>query len=374
MKVLYLTESLTIPGGRARFSRDLIRVMAEEHGVEPVILCMEPKPEEGYPFKPENTRLVFSEWSGKRQHIGAGINLFKIRPHMSEVDLIHSLAEPLSTTAWLASRVFRRPFIVSGLGTYAVEPFLLGAKVWKKLATHVYNQADAIPCISHYTRDRLLKVCPGAPARAVPIGHTAPVCTLNCEHNPENPYFLTVGPLKTRKGQIHTLNAFKTIADKYPDVEWVLAGYSYAQEYPKWFEKQVEESGLADRIHILGTIDEEALQGLYQGCLFNILTPISDDHAFEGFGLTYLEAGFHGRPSIAAYGCGATESITDGVEGLLVPPGDEEALAKALDRMLGNPEEREEMGRAAAEKAGRMTWSATGAELNGLYKEVLIKR
>ncbi|MBW1711983.1 MAG: hypothetical protein JRJ59_02385, partial [Deltaproteobacteria bacterium] len=80
MKVLYLTESLTIPGGRARFSRDLMSVMAHEQGVEPVVVCAEPRPEPGYPFEPQPMRLVFSEWSSKRMHLGALVNAARLRP------------------------------------------------------------------------------------------------------------------------------------------------------------------------------------------------------------------------------------------------------------------------------------------------------
>ncbi len=368
MKVLYLTESLTIPGGRARFSRDLIRVMAREHGVEPVILCAVPDPEPGYPFRPEPVRLAWTEWWGKRMHLGMFRNGPKLWSRMKGVSLIHVLAEPLASSAWLATRIVRRPYLISGLGTYAVEPFVLGRMRW--LAERVFSSAAAVPCISAYTRERLLEVCPSAPAETVPIGHTPPLCDLDPACCPERPFFLTVGPLKTRKGQIHVLQAFARLAQAHPEVDWVVAGYSYDEEYRRWFPEQVAQAGLTERVHFTGTISEEILRGLYERCLFNVLTPIPDNHAFEGFGLTYLEAGFHGRPSIGATDCGAGESISDGVEGFLVPPGDVERLAQAMECLLSDEARREEMGKAARAKAGRMTWSATGKRLAQLYQRV----
>jgi len=369
MKVLYLTESLTIPGGRARFSRDLISVMAREQGVEPTILCAFPDPEPDYPFVPQPVRLAWTEWWGKRMHLGAVRNLPRIGRFIRGQELIHALAEPLATTAWLASAVFRRPYLVSGLGTYAVEPFVLGRMRW--LAERVFSRARAVPCISAYTRERLLEVCPSAPARTVPIGHNPPACRPDWEANPERPFFLTVGPLKTRKGQIHILRAFERLALKFPEVDWVVAGYSYDEEYARWFPEEVARAGLAERVHFKGRVSEEILQGLYDGCLFNVLTPVPDNHAFEGFGLTYLEAGFHCRPSIASLECGASESIDDGVEGFLVPPGDEEALARAMDRLLADPALRHSMGQAAKARAERMTWSATAENLAGIYREAI---
>ncbi|MBW1713163.1 MAG: glycosyltransferase family 4 protein, partial [Deltaproteobacteria bacterium] len=308
-------------------------------------------------------------WSGKRMHLGALVNAARLRPLVKEADLIHALAEPLATTAWLASRLFGRPYLISALGTYAVEPFILGR--WKWLARRVYARAAAVLCISSYTRSRLLEVCPLAPAEAVPIGHTRPAVSPVLDQNPDRPYFLTVGPLKTRKGQIHVLEAFKLLADKFPQVDWVIAGYSYNQDYPLWFKDQVARAGLSQRVHILGTVDEAVLQGLYSGCLFNVLTPVSDDHAFEGFGLTYLEAGFHGRPSIGSTDCGAGESISHGQEGFLVPPGEIEPLARAMDQLLADEDLRQKMGQAAARRARRMTWSATGRQLAAIYQEVV---
>ena len=153
-----------------------------------------------------------------------------------------------------------------------------------------------------------------------------------------------------------------------------MAGYSYDEEYRRWFPEQVARAGLAGRVHFSGTVSEEVLRGLYANCLFNVLTPIPDNHAFEGFGLTYLEAGFHGRPSIGATDCGAGESIQDGVEGFLAPPGDEDSLVQAMECLLADKARREEMGRAARERAERMTWSATGERLAGLYREVGSKK
>ena len=371
MKVLYLTESLTIPGGRARFSRDLIKVMAQEHGVEPVILCAVNDPEPGYPYKPEPIQLAWTEWWGKRMHLGMFLNAPKLWAHLKDAALVHVLAEPLASTAWLATRFRRKPYLISGLGTYAVEPFVLGKMRW--LAERVYSSAAAVPCISQYTKGRLLEVCPSAPALAVPIGHTPPICTLDPGGCPQRDFFLTVGPLKTRKGQIHILEAFARLAGRFPGVDWVVAGYSYDEEYRRWFPEQVAKAGLTDRVHFAGTISEEVLRGLYEKCLFNVLTPVPDNHAFEGFGLTYLEAGFHGRPSIGATECGASESIDQGVEGFLVPPGDVDSLTQAMETLLADPDRREKMGRAARARAERMTWSATGDRLAELYQEVVGK-
>lgn len=70
---------------------------------------------------------------------------------------------------------------------------------------------------------------------------------------------------------------------------------------------------------------------------------------FEGFGLTAAEAMAAGKPVVASDVDGLREVVGDA--GLLVPAGDAVALAAALKRLLGNPEERAVLGRKARERA-----------------------
>lgn len=67
----------------------------------------------------------------------------------------------------------------------------------------------------------------------------------------------------------------------------------------------------------------------------------------ETFGLTIIEAAARGLPSVGSAIGAIPELIHDGVTGLLVPPGNSDALANALYNLMTRPERREEMGRAA---------------------------
>ncbi len=71
----------------------------------------------------------------------------------------------------------------------------------------------------------------------------------------------------------------------------------------------------------------------------------------EGFGLVYVEAAFHGVPSIGAKVGGVPDVILDGETGLLVPPGDPDALAAAIARLRDDPTLRARMGEAARTRA-----------------------
>lgn len=71
----------------------------------------------------------------------------------------------------------------------------------------------------------------------------------------------------------------------------------------------------------------------------------------EGFGLVYVEAAFHGLPSVAARVGGVPDAITDGVTGLLVPVGDVSAIADALQRLRSDGALRVKLGEAARARA-----------------------
>ncbi len=74
---------------------------------------------------------------------------------------------------------------------------------------------------------------------------------------------------------------------------------------------------------------------------------------WEGLPLAMLEAMVAGRAIIASNVSGIPEAVTTEVEGLLVPPADEEALAHALARVLGDDTLCASLGRAAAERGRR---------------------
>jgi glycosyltransferase involved in cell wall biosynthesis len=91
----------------------------------------------------------------------------------------------------------------------------------------------------------------------------------------------------------------------------------------------------------------------------------------EGYGMVAREAMAYGRAVVATGVGGLRDAIEDGVDGLLVPPRDVRALRAAIERLLGDAELRERLGRAAREKAQR-EWSTerAGNELVALYRSI----
>jgi len=88
---------------------------------------------------------------------------------------------------------------------------------------------------------------------------------------------------------------------------------------------------------------------------------------FEGFGIVLLEAMSFGLPIVATKVGAIPELVQDGVQGVLVPPGDSVALARALKELISRPQLRERYGteglKTAAELEEIYSWKAVGERI-----------
>jgi glycosyltransferase involved in cell wall biosynthesis len=90
----------------------------------------------------------------------------------------------------------------------------------------------------------------------------------------------------------------------------------------------------------------------------------------EGYGMVAREAMAYGRPVVATAVGGLLDAVEDGATGLLVTPGDQAALRRAIERLLGDPELCARLGAAARRRAeADYSWAAVTASLLGAYVE-----
>jgi len=95
----------------------------------------------------------------------------------------------------------------------------------------------------------------------------------------------------------------------------------------------------------------------------------------DAFGMVFLEAWAHGKPVIGARAGGIPGLIDDGVDGLLVPWGDAEALAQGVRDLLSDPSLAEQLGAAGRRKTScHYTWEAVGAQVNRIYEQMVVGR
>jgi phosphatidyl-myo-inositol alpha-mannosyltransferase len=91
----------------------------------------------------------------------------------------------------------------------------------------------------------------------------------------------------------------------------------------------------------------------------------------ESFGMVLTEAFAAGTPVIASSIAGYSDVVTDGVDGLLVPPGDPQRLAEELQRVQHEPERLREMGEAARRSAQRYAWPRVADRVTEVYERAI---
>jgi glycosyltransferase involved in cell wall biosynthesis len=160
------------------------------------------------------------------------------------------------------------------------------------------------------------------------------------------------------KGGEAYVEAMASVAPRFQETAFVLAGPG---EPPASAAATV--AALANASWA-GWLDEAAKAAQLAHCAVFVLPSLS-----EGLPVALLEAMAWGRPIVATRVGGVPEVVDDGVEALVVPPGDPAALATAIGRLLGDPEERQRLGRAARERAASLNEVEVYGRLDSLYRE-----
>jgi len=171
-----------------------------------------------------------------------------------------------------------------------------------------------------------------------------------------------VGRLSPEKGQSTLIQAASLLIDQGRDFHVVFVG-----EGSQLLEllEQCNRLGLEDNIHFVGH-QQGAAGWLVHFDIFALPS------AWEGISLALLEAMAAGLPVVATAVGGTPEVVLDGQTGLLVPPGDPQATAAALERLLSDPALRQEMGAAGrARVSASFAIEGTQEQLEQLYQQLL---
>ncbi|TAF07672.1 MAG: glycosyltransferase family 4 protein [Nostocales cyanobacterium] len=155
-----------------------------------------------------------------------------------------------------------------------------------------------------------------------------------------------VGRLQRWKGMHVLVEAMPKVLQKYPHAHCVVVGgkHDLEPDYQEFVKQQITDLGLSDYIIMAGLQRNvpEWVQAM------DIFVHASDK---EPFGIVIIEAMALGKPVIAGDAGGPTEIIADGVNGLLTPYEDADALAQAILRYLDNPEFAQSLAAAARQRA-----------------------
>ena len=226
------------------------------------------------------------------------------------------------------------------------------------------HDAKFVVAVSAYTRSQLLRHAGPEDWHKVHVVH----CGLDQESFDDtaqassSPIFLCIGRLSPEKGHLILLDGFRQVASHNPEARLVIAGDGPLRSL---LEQRIRDLGLETQVRITGWISGDAVREEILACRVLVQPSLQ-----EGLPVVIMEAMALGRPVISTYVAGIPELVVQET-GWLVPAGDAQRLADAMERSIHMPDaEIRCMGAVARDRArARHSIDQEAAKLVVLFAE-----
>jgi phosphatidylinositol alpha-mannosyltransferase len=287
-----------------------------------------------------------------------GVQVMHRELRTGRYDVVH-IHEPIAPAlSWIATDTIRLPLV----GTFHVysDNTLSNGIATALGARRLFNRLHVRIAVSEaaaWTARRYF----GGHYRIIPNGvhfdpERARVVAERTAH--EGLRIVFVGQAVERKGLPVVLRAFEALREHIA-CELTVIGPSEAELAPILLDPR--------GVRALGKVDDAEKQAELERA--DVLCAPS--LGGESFGMVLTEAFAAGTPVVASDIAGYRDVVTDGVDGVLIPRGDAQALAETLRDLHEAPQRRVQMARAAALKAERFAWPQVGREVLGAYEDAI---
>jgi phosphatidylinositol alpha-1,6-mannosyltransferase len=221
-----------------------------------------------------------------------------------------------------------------------------------------YRRADRVVANSEFTRDRLLElgvdpkririIHPGVDLQRFHPGQESVDLRQGLGIGAGQKLILSVGRLSRRKGFDQVIRALPQLLREGLDVRYAIIGIGEDRDY---LQALALERGVAERVLLLGHVESADLPRWYCAADLFAMPNREIDGDTEGFGMVFVEAAACGTPSLAGMAGGTGAAVIDEVTGLRVDGADEDAVTRALARLLGDETLRLRLAEAARLRA-----------------------
>lgn len=258
-------------------------------------------------------------------------------------DVVISFIDRLNVLTLIATRGLSVPIVVSE----HIDPRQLPPLgVWKPLRRLSYLWASSVVVLTAELKEVVSQFVSPKKIYVVPnpaIIDTSEPNTVMSLKVP-SPYIVAMGRLNKQKGFDLLLNAFSLCKNK--NLSLVILGEGSERDN---LETMIEKMGIKDRVLLPGRVLQP--KDILSKAEIFVLSS-----RFEGFPMALVEAMSCGLPVIS-FNCptGPSDIIRDGVDGLLLPAGNVEALAKAIDSLSTNENEKQRLASRAIEVTDRFS-------------------
>ncbi|CAN5733554.1 glycosyltransferase family 1 protein [soil metagenome] len=346
-----------VPGGIGRYVEHLLRALPGT-GVEVVAFAAGPEPAT---LARHRQRPAYGDlgWPGGALRYEAW--------HRLRRPALRIPARVVHATSLAVAPAGDRPLVVTGHDlVFLRHPEHLtprGVAFHRRGLELAHREAAAVVVPTAYGRDEL--VAEGFDADRVHVAHHGVQAPSPSEgsvldvaspsgRRVRPPFVLFVGTLEPRKGVADLLAAHAALRASHPELGLVVAG-------PQGWGSPPNLS--AGGVVALGSVDDEGLDALYRAAVALALPS-----RYEGFGLPVLEAMARGCPVVTS-DAGALVEVGGGAA-TVVPVGDVDALASALDALVVDDHRRHEAAAAGRRRAASFTWAASAAAHKRTYQAV----
>ncbi|MGA4577385.1 FkbM family methyltransferase [Limisphaera sp. VF-2] len=285
-----------------------------------------------------------------------------LRSRRFKPDIIHAHVWYAGAAGLLLARLHRRPLLVTEHAS--VFPRRLLKPRHQRIARKVFHSCHRVCPVSEYLAKYIREIAPHSRITVVPNVIDTTLFTPT-EAPPAPPQttkrILVVALLSPIKGINHLLDALAQLRTKRTDFVLDILGDGPARSD---LELQTARLGLADVVRFHGLKSKAEVAAFMRECSFLVHPSLC-----ETFGIAPIEALSIGKPVLATT-VGIFPEIVTPDCGLLVPPGDTQALAAAVDRMLDHHAEFNVLGAAAALR-NKFSRETVGHRYTELYHEAL---
>ena len=290
-------------------------------------------------------------------------------------DVVHTHTSKAGLLGRVAAKITRVPLIIhtphghvffGHFGPILSRIFLWLERFLAPLTNRVVALTDGesgdYRDLSVYPQDKIVKIHSGVDIKKfkqAPVGAIEKKCSLGLTQSGLVLGF--IGWLIPTKGPMHLLKAMGDVWQEYDDTILVFIGKG---DLDVALRAEALKSGANHRVHFLGwrnDIDEIMP-------IFDILVLPSLN---EGMGRVLVEAMAAGKPLVASNVGGIPDLVQHDYNGLLVPPGDEKALAASIKLLIDDPEKAKMMGQRGREHCPHFSIERMIEKIDNLYEELL---